>query len=40
MFYIDVMFLWEVATNKKRLSLLTSSIIQTSSVKILAKTFQ
>ena len=27
-FYIDVIFLWEVTTNKKRLSLLTSSILQ------------
>ena len=34
---IDVIFLWEVATNNKQLSLLTSSILQTSSVKIWAE---
>ena len=36
-FDIEVIFLWEVATNNKRLSLFTSSIHQTSSVKIWAK---
>ena len=36
-FDIDVIFLWEFATNNKRLSLLTNSILQTSFVKTWAK---
>ena len=36
-FDIEVIFLWEVTTNKKRLLLLTNSILQTSSVKIWVK---
>ena len=36
-FDIDVTFLWEVVINNKRLSLFTSSTLQTSSVKIWAK---
>ena len=36
-FGIDAIFLWKVATNNKPLSLLTTSILQTSTVKIWAK---
>ena len=37
MFDIVMIFLWEVATNNKRLSMLISTILQTSSVKIWAE---
>ena len=37
MFEIDVIFLWEVTTNNKRLSLLTSFILQTKTQQLAGK---